>query len=377
MTGNPDKTMIGLFDLASGAGNRNLVPTGLSNSLVMIVDDEPLVIALVEEFLREVGYRRFVSTSDSSTARAMLLRERPDVLLLDINMPRVSGFDVLASMQSEPLLRRIPAIVLTSAEDPGTKMRALELGASDFLRKPVDASELALRLKNTLAARAYEKGIRTVFSRYVSSRITGRIIAELDKDSEAFSVKPERAEIVALFADLRGFSRITQSLAVHTVVELLNQYFAVLTEATDRHEGTIFNMAGDSLFVGFNVPLPQADAALRAVRTAMEILAHFRPIAADWRERYGVETGVGVGICRGEAIIGNVGTAQFMNYTVIGNAVNVAARLMQMAQANETLVSAAFYESVRQNIPAGWAQLRGEYALRGRSEMTTVYSIKL
>jgi diguanylate cyclase (GGDEF)-like protein len=133
------------------------VELNVSDSLVMIVDDEESLIELTQTLLEEAGYGRFVSTSDSSAALGMLLRERPDVLLCDINMPGVSGFDILSGLQGDPALGHIPVIVLTSADDPETKLRALELGATDFLRKPVDPSELLLRLRNTLAAQAHRE----------------------------------------------------------------------------------------------------------------------------------------------------------------------------------------------------------------------------
>ena len=123
---------------------------------VMIVDDEPINIEVLQDFLQEAGYGRFVSTSDSTTAMAMLFDERPDVLLLDLMMPEVGGFDILKSVQADRILKHIPVIILTASSDPNHKLDALELGASDFLGKPVDPSELVLRMRNTLAAKAYQ-----------------------------------------------------------------------------------------------------------------------------------------------------------------------------------------------------------------------------
>jgi DNA-binding response OmpR family regulator len=199
----------------------------MGDALVMMVDDEPIVIELTQSFLENAGYKRFVSTSDASDAIAMLLRERPDVLLLDINMPRVSGFDVLAAMRSDPELKHLPTIVLTGADDAATKLRALELGASDFLRKPVDPSELALRLRNTLTAKAHREAIRKAFVRYISPRLADTLI----NDAAPFASRALRADVVALFADLRSFTRMTESIGEHQVVDMLNEYFSVLTEA--------------------------------------------------------------------------------------------------------------------------------------------------
>jgi class 3 adenylate cyclase len=109
----------------------------------------------------------------------------------------------------------------------------------------------------------------------------------------------------------------------------------------------------------------------------MDMVSRFAPLSALWRQRHGIDTGIGIGICRGEAIIGNIGSPHFMSYTVIGNTVNTAARLMQMAQANEVLVSGALYESIHALVPAGQVQSRGDVALRGKSEAIAVYSIRL
>lgn len=344
----------------------------MGDALVMMVDDEPLVIEFTQAFLENAGYKRFVSTSDASGAIAMLLRERPDVLLLDINMPQVTGFDVLAAMRSDPELKHLPAIVLTAADDAETKLKALELGASDFLRKPVDPSELALRLRNTLTAKAHREAIRKAFVRYISPRLADTLINE----AAPFASRAQRTDVVALFADLRSFTRMTEFIGEYQIVDMLNEYFSVLTEAAYQNDGTIFNMAGDCLLVGFNVPFSQHDAAARACRTAMEMLSRVGTLAAGWRARHGITTGVGIGICRGEAVIGNVGSPHYMSYTMIGNAVNTAARLMQMARMGEALVPGEFYEAVREIVPAGRVESRGAVTLRGRSEPIPVYSIR-
>ena len=345
----------------------------LSDALVMMIDDEPLVIELTEAFLQGAGYRRFSSTTDASSALAALLRERPDVVLLDINMPHVSGFQVLTGMKAAPGLKHIPAIVLTSADDPDTKLKALELGATDFLRKPVDPSELALRVRNTLTAKAHREALRKTFVRYISPRLAEGI---LDGSAAPFASPAQRADVVALFADLRGFTSMTEAIDVQEVVGMLNEFFSALTDATYRHEGTIFNMAGDSLLLGFNVPFPQPDAAERAWRTAAEVLALVGEVAAGWQTRHGISTGVGIGICRGHAVIGNVGSPHYMSYTMIGNAVNAAARLMQIAQAGEALVSGDFYDAVRHLVAADKVESLGLVTLRGRSEPMPVYSIR-
>jgi class 3 adenylate cyclase len=157
---------------------------------------------------------------------------------------------------------------------------------------------------------------------------------------------------------------------------MLNEYFAILTEAAYQHDGTIFNMAGDSLLVGFSVPFPQPDAAERAWRTALEMVGRFAPVAADWRSKLELELGVGVGICAGEAIIGNVGSEHYASYTIIGNPVNTAARLMQMAAAGEILICGPVFERIRHLVSGHRVDGRGDVALRGRSEPIPVFAVQ-
>ncbi|MFL6694213.1 MAG: response regulator, partial [Ramlibacter sp.] len=128
---------------------------GLSTALIMMVDDEMLNIKLTKAFLGEAGYREFVHTDQPEQALAVMRSRVPALLLLDLGMPRMSGIDILEVVRADPLLRHVPVIVLTGSVDPQLKLQALALGAMDFLSKPVDPSELGLRIRNTLAASAY------------------------------------------------------------------------------------------------------------------------------------------------------------------------------------------------------------------------------
>lgn len=128
----------------------------LADARVMIVDDEPIMIDVVQAFLEDAGYAHFLTTEEATQALDIMLKQRPDILLLDLIMPGKSGFEILREIRSEPVLRYMPVIVLTAASDSATKLQALELGATDFLAKPVDPSELILRLRNALAFKAYQ-----------------------------------------------------------------------------------------------------------------------------------------------------------------------------------------------------------------------------
>ncbi len=158
MAANPVSTLPGSDDQAGVpvASERLVSPQALKKSRVMIVDDEPIMMEVVQAFLEDAGYTNFLTTDDSTRALALMIEQRPDVLLLDLFMPGIDGFELLAQIRGEAKLRYLPVIVLTAASDSETKLRALELGATDFLAKPVDPSELSLRLRNALAFKAYQ-----------------------------------------------------------------------------------------------------------------------------------------------------------------------------------------------------------------------------
>jgi class 3 adenylate cyclase/CheY-like chemotaxis protein len=357
---------------------------------VLVVDDDVDMAAFLARIVVHEGMQAHV-VHDANAAMAAVAESLPDLVLLDVMLPGASGFEVCRHLKADPITALIPVVLVTALEDRESRVRGIEAGADDFLHKPVRREELVARVKTLrrlhetrreleagrLAAEvARKEAIHKALSRYVSPRLTDRIIGAASR-AAPFKAEAERADVVALFADLRGFTRIAESIGVHHVVDMLNEYFSVLTEAAYQHEGTIFNMAGDSLLVGFNVPFAQPDASERAWRAALDMVSRFAPVAAEWRARLGVSTGVGIGLCRGEAIIGNIGSPHFMSYTIIGDTVNTAARLMQMAQADEVLMSAGLYESIRALLPAGRVQARGEVALRGKSEAVGVYSVKL
>jgi len=178
-----------------------------------------------------------------------------------------------------------------------------------------------------------------------------------------------------MFADMRGFTGISERLSPTDVVPLLNEYFSLLTDIAVGHGGTVLNLAGDGLMAGFGVPRERLDAPDRAVDSAREMLDQFGQLAADWKRRLGIDTGLGIGINAGEVIAGNVGSRNYTSYTVIGDTVNVAARLSQRARAGEALFSSSVKRSLDEHghqvpvieLPA--------LQLRGRAEPVEIYCI--
>jgi class 3 adenylate cyclase len=358
---------------------------------VLVVDDDPDMAAYLARLLQAEGMlAETVHSGDS--AMVYVMATPPDLVLLDVMMPGTDGFQICEHLKADASTAMIPVVLVTALEDQKSRVRGIRAGADDFLSKPVHREELVARVttlrrlhatrreleSRRLAAEVQRKeALRRTFSRYIAPRLADRIIADMENEGTPFRQGAQRVSLVALFADLRGFTRLTESTRVDEVVSLLNEYFSVITEATYRHDGTIFSMAGDSLLVGFNVPFPQSDAAARAWGTARDMLASFAPVHQLWTASGGVPTGLGIGIASGEAILGNVGSPHYMSYTIIGDAVNTASRLVQSARPGEILVTGRVYESIRSMLPAGKAKSQGEVSLRGKSGATSVWSIIL
>jgi class 3 adenylate cyclase len=180
-----------------------------------------------------------------------------------------------------------------------------------------------------------------------------------------------RVSGTVLFADMRGFTGIAEQLSPDDVVPLLNEYFSMLSAITTEYGGTVFHIAGDGLMAGFGVPRSEPDASARAVAAARRMISGFNCIAGDWKTRLGLETGIGIGINAGEFIIGNVGAPERPSYTLIGDTVNVAARLVQRARAGEALFSRSVWQSLESGA-AGIVELP-PMVLRGRLRPVEIY----
>ncbi|TLY67472.1 MAG: adenylate/guanylate cyclase domain-containing protein [Gammaproteobacteria bacterium] len=225
--------------------------------------------------------------------------------------------------------------------------------------------------------RRREEVLRQTFRRYVSPRVADKILEDAQLRDTLLATAELRAHAVVLFADLRGFTSISEQLDPRRVVPLLNEYFSLLTDITFRHEGTVFHMAGDCLMLGFGVPLEQPDSPERSVRAAQEMLKSFSALARSWKERHDIDAGLGIGINEGDVVAGNVGSSSYMSYTIIGDTVNIAARLCQRARAGEILFSGSLKQSLDAHGMDVGATPLPPLQLRGRSHPIDIFCVPL
>lgn len=261
-------------DIDAQSPDRLVSMQALRDARVMIVDDEPIMMDVVQAFLEDAGYSNFLTTDDSTTALDMMLKERPDVLLLDLIMPGKSGFELLAEIRSEPTLRYMPVIVLTAASDSDTKLQALELGATDFLAKPVDPSELNLRIRNALAFKAYQDQLA------YNDALTGLPNRQLFLERLSWTLRLARRhnkQCALLQIGLDRFKQINDTLGHETGDEVLKavskRLAATLRESDtlsmldDREDAiSLSRLAGDEFMVLVSEIKHPEDASIIARR---------------------------------------------------------------------------------------------------------------
>ncbi|HEU4602698.1 MAG TPA: adenylate/guanylate cyclase domain-containing protein [Steroidobacteraceae bacterium] len=312
----------------------------------------------------------------------------PDLIVVDVDNDLTALTSVCSIVKANPATGFVPLLAI--ARSARARRVAFDAGVDDFLLHHVRRAEFLVRVRALLrvsAARrqlaaeqlaievAHREQIRAAFRRYISPKLADQILANPDLRDAMVTGRQIRAHAAVLFADMRGFTGLSEQLQPNEVVELLNEFFSLLTSITFEYDGTVFNMAGDSLMVGFGVPIEQSDGAVRAIYAARRMLESFNELAQRWRDRHGIETGLGIGINVGEVIAGNVGSPSYMSYTIIGDTVNVASRLGQRARAGEML----FSDAVRKSLEDGGIYLGAmslpALVLRGRTQPIDIYCV--
>ncbi len=211
--------------------------------------------------------------------------------------------------------------------------------------------------------------IRRIFEQYISPDLVDHILAQ----ESGLLERRERREAVVLFADMRGFTRLTSTFPANTVIDMLNEFFTAMVEIVYAYQGTVFDLAGDELMVAFGVPLTQPDAAGRAVRAAGDMQQAFVRLCRRWQEEQGAEVGLGVGIDRGMVIMGSIGAPTHVNFGLVGHAVNRAHRLVEIAQHGEIIISEAVFQALDEDL-AGWTfEPLPPATIKGQSTLLRVY----
>ncbi len=359
---------------------------------ILVVDDLPQNVRLLDAVLAPRGYR-VVPAASGREALDLVRSERPDLVLLDILMPEMDGYEVCRAIRDDPATRFLPVVMVTASGDQ-QKLAAIEAGADDFVTKPFDQAELVARVRSLVRLKDYHDTIEaqaaelTDWNRTLEQRVreqvdelerigrlrrflSPQLVEVLTSAGNESLLDSHRREITVVFCDLRGFTAFAETVEPEDVMAVLREYHAALGDLVHRFEGTLERFAGDGLMVFFNDPLPCPDAPARAVRMAVAMRNRVADIADGWR-RLGHDLSFGVGIAQGYATLGVVGFEGRQDYAAIGSVTNLAARLCGEAGPGQILIS--------QRVHAAAADILvteevGTLTLRGFVRPTQAYNV--
>jgi class 3 adenylate cyclase len=353
---------------------------------ILVVDDTPQNVKLLSDLLRAKGYA-VVTAADGVTALARLTEDAPDLILLDIMMPGLSGYEVCAKIRADPATALLPVVLVTALDPQQERVKGIEAGADDFLSKPINQQELFARVRSLLRVKRLQDEVKD-WNAQLEERVRqqvaqlerlGRLkrffspqIAEAVVAGGEEALRAHRREVTVLFFDLRGFTAFTEHAAPEEVMGLLREYHRLIGQLVMAHEGTLERFAGDSVMVFFNDPVPMERPSEQAVRMALEAQAAFTPLGASWQKR-GFALELGVGIAQGYATLGAIGFEGRWDYAAIGGVTNLAARLCAEAKGGEVLLCQRTMASVDDLVEL---ETVGPLTLRGFAQPVPAFRVK-
>lgn len=343
--------------------------------LILVVDDDWMGREVTQAHLESAGYSVQVAHS-GERALELAYANPPDLVLLDIRMHGMSGYDVCKQLKAHDATKYAPVVMLTALESDEHKLAAIEAGADDFLSKPFNTIMMLTRVRSLLRIKSLHDELeernsllRRVLNRYVDEDITQVILADPDKH---LKLGGETRPVTVFFADIRGFTAWAEQHRADDVLALLNQFFNELTEVIFRSSGTFDKYMGDEIMAFFGAPVATGNDTLNAVRAAVEMQREFIKFKKSYKHQNLNGLGLGIGLHSGDAAVGNVGSERVMSYTVIGDTVNTARRIQQYATDGMTLISEATYALVADHVKATRLEPIG---VKGKREPVVIYNV--
>jgi adenylate cyclase len=334
---------------------------------ILVVDDNRLNRLKLSRALTQRGH----SVNEAENGREaleMLRSELFDLVLLDILMPEVDGFQVLREMKDDSVLRDVPVIVISALEEMDSVVKCIELGAEDHLPKDFDPVLLNARIGASLEKKRLKdevveqlKFIREIFGKYVPESVAKQIVASKG------ALEPKQLKATVLFTDIENFTNTAERIPPKQVVQMLSEYFPAVIEPITQYGGVVNQFQGDAMLVTFNVPIEDPLHAENAVKAALGIQEVLKG-----RTFAGIELKTRIGINTGDVVAGNVGAGDRINYTVYGDAVNLAARLEQLNKERGTLVLMS-ESTVDLLSDKSVVEPLGEIAIRGKDNPVRVF----
>ena len=353
---------------------------------VLVVDDTPVNLKLLADLLTAKGYAVVTATSGVE-ALAKVETEPLDLVLLDVMMPGMSGYEVCRKIREKTATAMLPVVMVTALDPGQERVKGIEAGADDFLTKPIHQPELLARVRSLLRVKSLWDQVAEL-NRTLEGRVAEQVaqLERLGRLRRFFSpqlaeaivnggaddpLKSHRREVTVVFLDLRGFTAFSETSEPEEVMSVLREYHAAMGQIILEHEGTLERFTGDGMMIFFNDPTPVPNPTERAVRMALAMRARVDELMRGWRKR-GYELDFGVGIAQGYATLGAIGFEGRWDYGAIGTVTNLAARLCGEAQPGQILVSRRLLTAIEELIEAAPV---GEMSLKGFSRPVNVYNV--
>lgn len=309
--------------------------------VILVVDDQPQNIEVVEAHLIPLGYE-IIKAANGEDALEKLSGNSIDLILLDVMMPGMNGYEVCKKVKNDSGNTFLPVVMLTALDNMEAKIEGLEAGADDFLNKPFHKIELVARMKNLLKIKFLHDEVElrnhlisSMLHRYVDGSVIEQILANPGKHSELGGYKKD---VAVFFCDVCGFTAISENMGADELIHLLNSIYKKLTEIVFRNKGTFDKYIGDCIMAFWGAPTDIEDETLWAVRAALEMQEAFEDLKHGWPPEF-KKLGIGIGINYGDVVVGNIGTEERMDYTVIGDVVNTTQRVESAARPGQILIT--------------------------------------
>jgi adenylate cyclase len=334
---------------------------------LLVVDDNKVNRLLLARGLQEQGHK--VTFAENGREALETMRRQPfDLVLLDILMPELDGYQVLEQLTTDPDLRDIPVIVVSAMDELDSVVKCIEMGAEDYLSKPLNPVLLKARIGACLEKKWLRDQQRELIRKFATSEVADELLAT------GFALGGKYVEATAMFSDIRSFTTLSESQPPEDTIEILNTYYTLMFDAITGQGGVVNQMVGDGLMAIFGAPASNPDHANCAVRAALEMVELVDLFNREQASQDKVQIQIGVGIGSGQLIAGYTGTQDRATYTCVGDAVNVAARLESHTKvAGQPILIDG---NTRAGIDPGiQAEDLGEVAIKGKTEPVHVFAI--
>jgi adenylate cyclase len=342
-------------------------PGNAQTGKLLVVDDNRVNRLLLGRALEQLGHTVTFAENGREGLEA-LRRQRVDLILLDIEMPEMDGYQALAALAADPHLRDIPVVMMSSVEEVDSVARCIEMGAEDYLFKPVNPVLLRARVGASLEKKRLRDRQRELFRKFATAEVAEELL------TSGLALGGKHVEASVMFSDIRKFTSLTETLSPSETIELLNSYYTLMFDAIGGQGGIVNQMLGDGLMAIFGAPLPRPDHRQRAVSAALEMQELVGGFNREQAARGGAEIRIGIGIASGPLVAGFTGTEQRVTYTCIGDTVNLAAHL----EAHTKVLGQPIL--IDENTRTGLAdsvrvETHGSVQFKTRSRVETVYSV--